>query len=154
MTRRQVTFDLEQGETAQPEPGRQAPPQAAPEPPTRNVPPPALTDRPRRERRKPAWQESGDFDMEASASTVRCYDMDESEADNSVEGVSGHVKDDLRMWQSHSENRLGGQPPPESRDTRGTAMMRDVVKVLTNVLAVLANDSEMKTGQAVVKDYA
>ena len=80
--------------------------------------------------------------------------MDESEADNSVEGVSGHVKDDLRMWQSHSENRLGEQPPPESRDTRGTAMMRDVVKVLTNVLAVLANDSEMKTGQTVVKDYA
>ena len=142
MARRQVTFDLEQGETAQPEPGQQAPPQAATAPPPRNVPslaPGGLTDRPRRERRKPAWQESGDFDMEASASTVHCAGVDNAEADNSAVGVLGHVKDDDS---SMAGSQLPGQYEtcPPGVATRTAAMMQSVVRALSKLVDLLANE--------------
>ena len=63
-------------------------------PPQQAVPPSGANDRPTRERRKPAWMLARDFDMEASASTVRYHGVDESDANNSVEGVSGYDKDD------------------------------------------------------------
>ena len=66
--------------------------------------------------------------------------------------LSGHAKDDLRMWQDGSDNRFGGQLSLEFRQTGGPAIMQNVLKVLTEVSAALANNSEMEVGQA-AKDH-
>ena len=67
--------------------------------------------------------------------------------------MSGHAKDDLRTRQDRGDNRFGGQLPLEFRHTRGPAIRQNVLKVLAEVLAALANDSEMGMGQA-AKDHA
>ena len=114
--RRQVTFNLGQGET-QPEtetdigPGPQAavqppeqqvphespPPQAATQPavpqaatqPPRQEAGPAASDRPRRATRKPAWMV--DFDMSTEASEISsCAEN----GDNGLVGMYGRSKDD------------------------------------------------------------
>ena len=66
--------------------------------------------------------------------------------------LSGHAKDDLRRRQDGSDNRFGGQLSLEFRQTGGPAIMQNVLKVLTEVSAALANDSEMEVGQA-AKDH-
>ena len=66
--------------------------------------------------------------------------------------LSGHAKDDLRMRQDGSDNRFGGQLLLEFHQTGGPAIMQNVLKVLTEVSAALANDSEMEVGQA-AKDH-
>ena len=147
--RRQVTFDLAQGETE---------PQAASEPPQQEIPPPASPqvpaqpparayDRPRRETRRPAWQRSGDFDMEASALQLRCSDRVNDEADNSVGGVTGHVKDDDSMAGSKLPEQCGTSPP---EGVAGKAAILNVVRVLGRLLDLLANESVEKD-QAIAK---
>ena len=145
MAKRRVTFNLEQGE---PEP------QAASEPPPREVPPPAAppaasqppartNDRPRRERTKPAWQLSGDFDMEASAFEVRCSDKGIAKANNSVVGVSGHAEDDSH--ETGSTGRLETGPPDGGYNAARVAdMLGEAAAVLGRILAIVANDSDVE----------
>ena len=141
MAKQRVTFNLEQGETE---------PQAAMEPPQQEVPPPATPqapaqpparayDRPRRETRRPAWQLSGDFDMEASALELRCSDGVNDEADNSVEGVSGHVKDDSGMAGSQLPGQYETWPPGAATST--AAMLPSVAQILRRLVDLLANES-------------
>ena len=146
VVKRRVTFNLEQGETE---------PQAAAEPPPQEVPPPAVpqaapqpparhNDRPRRVVKRPAWH--NDFDMEASASTVRCCGVDESRADNSVGGVSGHVEDDYNAAVTRSTGRYETGPPEGGYSVaRVAAMCRDVVQSTNRLLDILANDGGEET---------
>ena len=146
VVKRRVTFNLEQGETE---------PQAAAEPPPQEVPPPAVpqaaaqpparhNNRPRRVVKRPAWH--NDFDMEASASTVRCCGVDESRADNSVGGVSGHVEDDYNAAVTRSTGRYETGPPEGGYSVaRVAAMCRDVVQSTNRLLDILANDGGEET---------
>ena len=95
---------------------------------------------------EPAWQLSGDFDMEASASTVRCCGVDESRADNSVGGVSGHVEDDYNAAVTRSTGRYETGPPEGGYSVaRVAAMCRDVVRSTNRLLDILANDGGEET---------
>ena len=137
------------------------------EPPLPEVPPPAAQqappqppptnayDRPRREIKKPAWMRSGDFDMEAAASTVRYCGTDESEAVNSVGGVSGHAEDDAHTARDRPAGQYEKSPPDGGvLVARAAAMLGDVVEVLHKLLALVANDSDVGMDQAYDRDGA
>jgi len=156
MVKRRVTFNMDQGET-EPQAATEPPPQEVPHPAVpQAAPPPARhNDRPRREVKKPAWQLSGDFDMEASASTIRCCGVDESRADNSVVGVSGHVEDDYNATVTQSTGRYRKVPPEGgSGITRVVAMLQEVVRCASRLLDIVANDSDEEVDQAIVEDGA
>ena len=146
LAKRRLTFNLEQGET-EPQAAAEQPPQEV-SPPAASQPPARTNDRPRRETRRPAWQLSGEFDMEASALELRCSDRVKDEADNSVGGVTGHVNDDTDMAGSHPERYntwpLGGA-------VRRAAMLESVVRILNRLVDLLANES-MEVDQAVVEN--
>ena len=162
--RRKVTFNLEQGETAEPEQGHEAQPRAATEPPPQVVPPtpepqaatqpPASAyDRPRREVKRPAWQR--DFDMSASAVAVHCSGVDNAEADNSVVGVSGYVKDDYSAAETQTTGQFERSPPDGGCTVaRVAAILHSVVQEASRLLAVLANYGDEEIDQAVVKNGA
>ena len=155
MAKRRVTFNLEQGETE---------PQAAIEPPQQEAPPPAMPqapaqpparayDRPRRETRRPAWQRSGDFDMEASALQLRCSDRVNDEADNSVGGVTGHVKDD--SGSDHAKPAGQCEKPPPGGGTsipRVAAMLGHFLEIIRELLTTVVKDNDVKAGQTDIMD--
>ena len=147
LAKRRVTFNLEQGET-EPQAAAEPPPQEA-SPPAAAQPPARTNDRPRRETRRPAWQLSGDFDMEASALELRCSDRVKDEADNSVGGVTGHVKDDSGMAGSQPEQY---RTWPPGGATRRAAMLESVVQVLSKLVDLhrrsfsLKSNYRLKTG--------
>ena len=78
---------------------------AAPEEPAAAAPPPkpATNDRPQRQRKRPSWQTTGEFDMETSSMCVRCCGVDD---DTSVGGMIG-MEDD---YDAAAEARPAGWP--------------------------------------------
>ena len=102
---------------------------------------------------------SGEFDMEASASTMHCAGVDNAEADNSAVGVLGHAEDDTSQAGSQSGKYrtwpLGGA-------TRRAAMLDSVIRVFNRLIVLLANEGteidkdianeSVEVNQAVVKN--
>ena len=111
-------------------------------------PPARVNDRPRRKTRRPAWQLSGDFDMEASALELRCSDTVNDEADNSVGGVTGHVKDDSSVVGSRLPGQCKTCPPGGA--TKTAAILSSVVQAISRLVELLANES-VETDQAADK---
>ena len=93
----------------------------------------------------PDWSKKG----------VRCCGVDESRADNSVVGVSGHVEDDYNATVTQSTGRYRKVPPEGgSGITRVVAMLQEVVRCASRLLDIVANDSDEEADQAIVKDGA
>ena len=89
--------------------------------------------------------------MEASASTMHCAGVDNAEADNSAVGVLGHVKDD-------SDSGVAGSRPPGQYETcppggatRTAAILQSVVRAISKLVDLLANESA-ETDQAADKN--
>ena len=84
--------------------------------------------------------------MEASALELRCSDMVDDGADNSVGGVSGHVEDDYDAAVTRSTGRYETGPPEGGYSVaRVAAMCRDVVRSTNRLLDILANDGGEET---------
>ena len=79
--------------------------------------------------------------MEASALELRCSDRVIDEADNSVGGVTGHVKDDDSMAGSQLPEQCGTSPP---EGVAGRAAILSVVRTLGRLIDLLANESVEK----------
>ena len=85
--------------------------------------------------------------MEASALELRCSDRVNDEADNSVGGVTGHVKDDDSMAGSQLPEQCGTSPP---EGVTSRAAILSVVRTLGRLMNLLANESVEKD-QAIAK---
>ena len=83
--------------------------------------------------------------MEASALELRCSDGVNDWADNSVEGVTGHGKDDPGMAGSQLPEQYEASPPGAATGT--AAILQSVVRILGRLVDLLANES-VRTNQA------
>ena len=91
--------------------------------------------------------------MEASALELRCSDRVNDEADNSVGGVTGHVKDDSGSDQAKPAGQCK-KPPPGGGTCipRVAAMLAHFLETLGELLSAVVKDNDMKAGQTDIMD--